>query len=102
MCAVDLISESALTPNNISRVSTPEVVPSHPTFSLITRYTITSSQASESAWIFFTSDPVTFKPLVMKVLRPYSDIRYSLSDGAERQRCQFEAYQQNRVFTPGG
>ncbi|TMD63157.1 MAG: hypothetical protein E6I91_13755 [Chloroflexi bacterium] len=100
MCAVDLISESAVTPDNISRGSTPEVVSSHPTLSLITRYTITSRQASESAWIFFTSDPVTFKPLVMKVLRPYSDIRYSLSDVAERQRCQLEAFQQNRVFTP--
>ena len=100
MYAVDLSSESAFTPNNISEGSTPEVVPSHPNLSLITRYTITSRQASESAWIFFTSDPVTFKPLVMKVLRPYSDIRYNLSDVAERQRCQLEAFQQNRIFTP--
>jgi len=36
----------------------------------------------------------------MKVLRPYSDIRYNLSDVAERQRCQIEAFQQNRIFTP--
>src|SRR5438105_15644122 len=100
MYAVDLSSESAFTHHNISEGSSPEVVPSHPTLSHITRYTITSRQATVSAWIFFTSDPVTFKPLVMKVLRPYSDIRYNLSDVAERQRCQLEAFQQNRIFTP--
>ena len=100
MCALDLISESVYALRDISEDSTPEVVPSYPTLSVFTRYLITSRQASESAWIFFTSDPTTFKPLVMKVLRPFRDIRYDLSGVTERQRCQFEAFQQNSVFTP--
>ena len=36
----------------------------------------------------------------MKVLRPFRDIRYDLSSVTERQRCQFEAFQQNSVFAP--
>ncbi len=100
MCALDLISESVYTLRDSTEDSTPEVVPSYPTLSVLTRYIITSRQASESAWIFFTSDPTTFKPLVMKVLRPFRDIRYDLSGVTERQRCQFEAFQQNSVFTP--
>jgi aminoglycoside phosphotransferase family enzyme len=100
MCALDISSEPGYALPNISEGSTPDVVPSHPPLSLITRYNITSRQASESAWIFFTSDPSTSKPLVMKVLRPYHDIRYDLSSETERQRCQLEAFQQNSVFTP--
>ena len=100
MCALDLISEPVHTLRDITEDSTPEVVPSYPTLPVLTRYIITSRQASESAWIFFTSDPSTFKPLVMKVLRPFRDKRYDLSSVTERQRCQFEAFQQNSVFTP--
>lgn len=100
MCALDLISESVSTLYAVSEVPAPEVAPSYPALSVITRYTITNRQASESAWIFFTSDPVTFKPLVMKVLRPYSDTRYNLLDVTARQQCQLEAYQQNCIFTP--
>jgi aminoglycoside phosphotransferase family enzyme len=36
----------------------------------------------------------------MKVLRPYSDMRYKLSFVTERQQCQLEAFHQNRIFTP--
>jgi aminoglycoside phosphotransferase family enzyme len=100
MCALDLSTESALSPNDFPESSKREVVPSSLALSLITRYMITSRQASESAWIFFTRDPSTFKPLVMKVLRPYCDLRYNLLTSTERQRCQFEAFQQNRNFTP--
>jgi hypothetical protein len=69
-------------------------------FTPITRYEIESKQASESAWIFFVRDPFISKPLVMKVLCPYSDMRYNLSSVTERQRCQLEAFHQNRIFTP--
>ncbi len=100
MCALDLSTESALSPNDFPETSKCEVNSSSPPLSLITRYLITSRQASESAWIFFTRDPSTFKPLVVKVLRPFRDLRYNLLTVTERQRCQFEAFQQNRNFTP--
>jgi aminoglycoside phosphotransferase family enzyme len=100
MCALDLNIESVYSLNDFSEGSTPEVIPSSPALSVINSYTITSRQASESAWIFFITDTSTFKPMVAKVLRPYSDLRYNLSTVTERQRCQFEAYQQNRNFTP--
>jgi aminoglycoside phosphotransferase family enzyme len=99
MCAKVVSSELPLTlldPEN----STPEVAPSFPTLSIITRYTITNRQASESAWIFFARNPSTSKSLVVKVLRPYSDMRYNLSTVIQRQWCQLEAFQQNRIFTP--
>ena len=100
MCALDLSSESAFALHDFSEGSTPKVVPSCSTLSIITRYMIKRRQESESAYIFFTKDAFTFKPLVMKVLRPYSDTRYNLSTVTERQRCQLEAFQQNCIFTP--
>lgn len=100
MCAMNLSSVSVFTLQDISEGSGPENVLSYPTLSAVNRYLIKSRQESESSWIFFTSDPFTFKPLVMKVLRPYSDSRYNLSTVIERQRCQLEAFQQNRLFTP--
>ncbi len=100
MCALDVSNESMFTSTSIPAASTSEVIPSYPPLSVITKYMIKSRQASESAWIFFTEDPTTSKPLVMKVLRPYSDTRYNLSCITERQHCQLEALQQNRIFTP--
>lgn len=105
--SVDLIScETTLTPYDDSEVATPEVIsppPDHAVnsrYPLISKYKIIKRQASESAWIFFAEEPGTSKPLVMKVLRSYSDSRYNLSSVAERLQCQLEAFQQNRIFTP--
>ncbi len=69
-------------------------------YPLLSKYKIVTRQASESAWIFFVEEPGTSKSLVMKVLRPYSDFRYHLSDVTERLQCQIEALDQNRIFTP--
>lgn len=102
MCALYLSSESVSISSIVSEDDTPEVVPSSlsPDLSVITTYKIIKRQASESAWIFFAEEPGTSKPLVMKVLRSYSDSRYNLSGVAERLQCQLEAFQQNRIFTP--
>ena len=79
MSALVLSSASTLSPNDTLESSNHDIVATSPTFSLLSRYLITHRQASESAWIFFIEDPVTAKPLVAKVLRPYSDTRYNLS-----------------------
>ena len=100
MCALDLSSASVHTLQDISEVSASVSTLSYPSPAVITRHRIESWQASESAWIFFTRESSTSKPLVMKVLRPYKDMRYNLSSIVERQRCQLEAIQQNRNFTP--
>src|SRR5947199_8559404 len=100
MCALDVSSEPVFSPTNFSKGSTVEANLSTPALSVITEYTITHRQTSESAWIFFINDNSTLKPMVAKVLRPYSDLRYNLSDATERQRCQLEAFQHNRIFTP--
>ena len=104
--SVDLMSETALTSYNSLEVARLEAISSPPNhavnnkYPLISKYKIISRQASESAWIFFVEDTIFSKSLVMKVLRPYSDSRYNLSDVAERQQCQREALRQNRIFTP--
>lgn len=100
MCASNLSSASVLTVQDISQVSASVSTLSYPSPPVITRHRIENRQASESAWIFFTRESSTSKPLVMKVLRPYKDMRYNLLSPVERQHCQLEALQKNRIFTP--
>ena len=69
MCALDLSSASVHTLQDISKVSASVSTLSYPSSSVITRHRIESWQASESAWIFFTRESSTSKPLVMKVFR---------------------------------
>ena len=69
MCALDLSSASVPTLQDISEVSASVSSLSYPSPSVITRHRIESWQASESAWIFFTRESSTSKPLVMKVFR---------------------------------
>ncbi len=100
MCALDVSSEQIFPLTDFSAGPTLEANLSSPALSVITEYMITHRQASESAWIFFINDNATCKPMVAKVLRPYFDLRYDLSDATKRQRCQLEAFQHNRIFTP--
>lgn len=66
------------------------------------RYEILSKRETEASLLLFVQDPVTKRPMVMKILRPYQDPRYptrvTLSG---RQMCQVEALQWNRKFSPG-
>src|SRR6266568_1477016 len=55
---------------------------------------------SLSALLFLVWHEATGQGLVIKMLRPYQDTRYSLETLDKRQRCLLEALQRNRVFTP--
>jgi aminoglycoside phosphotransferase family enzyme len=100
MCALDVSSEQVFSSTHFFEGSSTAYNLSSPALSGINIYTITHRQATESAWIFLINDNSTQKPMVAKVLRPYHDLRYNLFDVAERQRCQLEAFQHNRNFTP--
>ncbi len=63
-------------------------------------YEIEGSQQSECALVLFTRHMLTSERVVMKVLSRYKDTRYSLETVSERQQCQLEALQRNRVFAP--
>jgi len=61
---------------------------------------ITDWHISPSAQLFLVWHEATGQGLVIKMLRPYQDTRYSLETLDKRQRCLLEALQRNRVFTP--
>lgn len=63
-------------------------------------YKIEGKRYSECALVLFTRHMFTSEQVVMKVLREYKDTRFSLGTLGERQQCQLEALQRNRVFTP--
>ncbi len=63
-------------------------------------YQIEDARESECALILFARDTLTSERVVMKILRQYKDTRYSLATLYERQQCQLEALERNRVFTP--
>lgn len=63
-------------------------------------YKIESRKVSEPACILFARHIETKKSVVLKLLFEYQDSRYSLSTVGERQKCQLEALQWNRIFTP--
>jgi aminoglycoside phosphotransferase family enzyme len=63
-------------------------------------YQIEDIRQSECALILFARHTLTSERLVMKILREYKDTRYSLTTLDERQQCQLEALERNRVFTP--
>ena len=100
MCALDLRSPPPYRGGASYERPSSVATPFESSFTPITLYKIEGRQASESAWIFFVRDPYISKPLVMKVLRPYSDMRYNLSSVTERRLCQLEAFRQNSIFTP--
>ena len=100
MCALDVRSEFAYPLTHYPKTSVVEANSSFPALSVYNTYKISHRQESESAWIFFIHDKSTQKHMVAKVLRPYSDLRYNLSNVTERQRCQLEAFHHNRLFTP--
>lgn len=64
-------------------------------------YDVENVKASESAWVLFTQERNTKQKRVLKVLRKYEDIRFSLKERAKRQQCQLEAIRRNREFTRG-
>ena len=55
---------------------------------------------SPSAQLFLVWHETTGQQLVIKMLCPYQDTRYSLETLSKRQQCLLEALQRNRVFTP--
>src|SRR5437588_12379688 len=61
---------------------------------------ITDWSKSPSAMLFLVWHEATEQQLVIKMLRPYQDTRYSLETPDKRQQCLLEALQRNRVFTP--
>jgi aminoglycoside phosphotransferase family enzyme len=63
-------------------------------------YKIEDTRQSECALVLFTQHEFTPQRLVMKILREYSDTRYSLETVGKRQQCQLEALKRNKVFTP--
>ncbi len=63
-------------------------------------YEITNIRISEPACILFARHFKSKESVVLKLLFEYQDTRYCLSTVEERQRCQLEALQWNRTFTP--
>ncbi|GAC1665798.1 MAG: hypothetical protein NVS9B9_26800 [Ktedonobacteraceae bacterium] len=61
---------------------------------------ITDWHTSPSALLFLVTHAAKRQQLVVKMLRPYKDTRYSLKTPNERQQCLLEALKRNRVFTP--
>ncbi len=55
---------------------------------------------SLSALLFLVWHEATGQQLVIKMLRPYQDTRYSLETLNKRQQCLLEAFRRNSVFTP--
>lgn len=63
-------------------------------------YKIEYIRKSENAWLLFVRHMSTEKNFVLKILCKYKDTRYGLETVVDRQQCQLEALQWNRVFTP--
>ncbi len=65
-------------------------------------YKIEYIRKSETAWLLFVRpmDIDTKERFVLKILCRYKDTRYNLETVDERQKCQLEALQWNRTFTP--
>ncbi len=61
---------------------------------------ITDWNKSPSALLFLVWHEATGQLLVIKMLCPYQDTRYSLETLSKRQQCLLEALRRNRVFTP--
>ncbi len=61
---------------------------------------ITDWNKSPSALLFLVWHEITRQQLVIKMLRPYQDTRYSLETLSKRQQCLLEALKRNRNFTP--
>lgn len=73
----------------------------HYSASIQESYEIENLHQSENAWLLFTRHRETNKHVVMKILRPYKDSRYTLETIKDRQQCQLKAVRWNREFTQG-
>ncbi len=65
-----------------------------------TDWQISDWNKSPSALLFLVWHEATGQQLVIKMLRPYLDTRYSLEKLNKRQECLLEALLRNRAFTP--
>jgi aminoglycoside phosphotransferase family enzyme len=63
-------------------------------------YKIESRSVSEPACILFARHISSNESVVLKLLFEYQDTRYNLRTVSERQKCQLDALQWNRIFTP--
>ena len=64
-------------------------------------YRIEHMEQSDASLLLFAQNLVTKQNVVVKLLRMYKDVRYSLGTPAERLECQLEALRRNRKFTSG-
>lgn len=55
---------------------------------------------SESAWVLFVQPSFSEEKLVIKLLCDYQDTRYNMGSINERQKCQCEALEWNKRFSP--
>ena len=98
---LDIISESDTLSSTIVECTTEPLVSLLPDYlSPNTVYTIESTRFSEHATVLFTRREYAHKCVVMKLLHDYKDTRYSQETTENRQRCQLEALQRNRAFSP--
>ncbi len=88
----ELLCETASSPSTSAKIFRD--------MSLYSDCQITDWHISPSAQLFLVWHEATGQGLVIKMLRPYQDTRYSLETLDKRQRCLLEALQRNRVFTP--
>jgi aminoglycoside phosphotransferase family enzyme len=70
------------------------------TLSLLGSYEIESMRVSEPACILFAHHTSSNYRVVLKLLFKFQDTRYKLNSVDERQMCQLEALNWNRLFTP--
>ncbi len=63
-------------------------------------YKIEGIRISEPACILFARHISSQDSVVLKMLFEYQDTRYNLATVEERQKCQLEALEWNRIFTP--
>src|SRR6266516_3348325 len=82
-----------------SKTSSSNTVPPSPCPPLGS-YKIESKRISEPACILFARHSFSKESIVLKLLYEHKDTRYSLATVSDRHRCQLEALQWNRIFTP--
>src|SRR5712692_1890777 len=63
-------------------------------------YEIESMRISEPACILFARHSSSKESVVLKLFYEHKDSLYNLASVGDRQRCQLEALQWNRIFTP--
>jgi len=66
---------------------------------VIRSYEIHGRHDSEPAYVFFVRREDTNENLVIKILRPFEDMRYNLKPRDKRRQCQLDALKWNTIFT---